>query len=130
MAMTSPLGGRVRVEDGIERYRLADTKYPIRGFQGGSDNLIHIVVAVLSEAADKKDIGFACSELFITLVKVFVFWAWYGIVRITFGLRVFPNDRSAGVLLTREVLEFSDAGVSVVVGIVNYGDGLMLRCIG
>lgn len=100
-------------------------KDSLGGFQRGGDNLIHIVVAILSEAADKEDVGFTDGQRLVLLVQGFVLRARHGIVGIAGILRVFADDGGARVALAGEVFEFGDAGIGVVVGVVDYGNRLI-----
>lgn len=105
---------------------VSEAKYPLGGFQGGGNDLVHVVVTILSEAADKKGVGFAGGKGFVVLVERFVFRARNGVVGIAGVLGIFADDGGAGVALAGEVLEFGDTSVGVLVGIVDDGDRLVL----
>lgn len=101
-------------------------KYPPGGFQGGGNHLVHVVVAVLGEAANEEDVRFAGGKGFVALVESFVFRARDGVVRIALSLGILTDNGGAGVALAGEMLKFRDAGVGVVIGIVDDGDWLVL----
>ena len=108
----------------------SETEDPISGFQRSGNNLVHVVVAVLGEATDEEDVAFMGGEGFITLVEGFIFRAGNRVVGIAFGLRVFADDGGAGMLLAGEMFKFGDAGVGVVVGVVDDSDRLVLGRVG
>ena len=60
--------------------------------QGGADNLIHIIVAILSKSANKNYVWFSIGKSFVFLIELFIFLARDRVVRIAFGLWIFTND--------------------------------------
>src|SRR3954447_19448982 len=88
------------------------------------DDLVHVVVAVSTEPSQERDARGLLGELLVLPVESPVLGSWHRVVRVAGVPRELVHDTGLGVSLTGEVPKFGDAGVGVVVGIVDDGCGL------
>ena len=91
---------------------------PPGGGQRGSHHLVHIVVAVLRQPADEGHVRLLFGQCFIALVERLIPVARHRIVGFAISLWILAYDGRAGVLLSRQMPEFGDARIGVIVRIV------------
>src|SRR5215212_424934 len=84
-----------------------------------SYHLVHVVILVGRQTAHEMYVFGRIGERLVFLVKLGVFGARDGVVRVAVLTRVLADDAGLGVLLTRQVLELGNARVGVVVGEVD-----------
>src|SRR3954451_9487147 len=103
--------------------------------QGLTCYLIHVVVLVRFQPAYEVDRWSLFCQGFVPFVDQIVLRTRDGVVRIALSLRIFIHDARLRMLLTRQVLEFGDACVQMLVRIIDHGlwlkygpiDGLVLE---
>ncbi len=92
----------------------------------GAYNLIHIVVTVLREPTDKNDVLLFRGASLVLLIQRLVLRSGNRVVRVTFRLGIFADNRCSRMHLSCQVLEFRDSRVQEIVWIVDRSCGLLL----
>jgi hypothetical protein len=77
------------------------------------------------KAADKMHVGLSQGQGGITPEECLVVRPRYRLIRIAFGFRIFPDHRSSPMRLPGQMFEFRDAGIGMIVRIVDRSDALM-----
>src|SRR6185312_1777626 len=101
---------------------------PERG-QGLPCNLIHVVVTVRREPADKPDVFARGGKCFVALIELGAILARYRIRRIAVSARIFVGDAGFCMRLAGQMLVFGDPRVVVRLRIVNDRHSLVPRLI-
>src|SRR5258706_1811766 len=91
----------------------------VRGREGGADDLIHVVIAILGEPTHESHVWARVRSRLVALEQQLVLSSRNRIEGLPVRLRVFAHDRRALVRLAGEVLEFRDSRVGVIVRIVD-----------
>ena len=96
------------------------------GAQRLGDDLVHVEVLVVGEAAAEMDVAGALREGLVPCENSRIFGAWNRVIRVASGLWVLVDNAGPRMLLAGEVLKLGNARVGVVVGVVDDGCGLEL----